>query len=38
MNYVLTLIGYFPEYIKYVINSILSVDKDANIYFAHKNK
>ena len=35
MNYVLTLIGYFPEYIKYVINSILSVDKDANIYLCH---
>lgn len=35
MNYVLTLIGYFPEYVKYVINSILSVDKDANIYLCH---
>ena len=35
MNYILILIDYFPEYIKYVINSILSVDKDANIYLCH---
>ena len=33
MNYVLILINYFPEYIKHVINSILSVDKDFQGYF-----
>ena len=37
MNYVLILIDYFPEYIKYVLNSILSVDKNATIYLAHNS-
>lgn len=32
MNYLLILIGYEPSYINYTINSILSVDKNANIY------
>lgn len=35
MNYVLILIDYFPEYIKLVINTILSVDRDANIFLCH---
>ena len=37
MNYVLILINYFPEYIFYVLNSILSVDKDATVYIAHND-
>ena len=32
MDYILILIDYLPPYIKYIINSILSVDKDANIF------
>tara|TARA_B100000427_G_scaffold212382_1_gene177157 strand:+ start:3057 stop:3920 length:864 start_codon:yes stop_codon:yes gene_type:complete len=32
MNYALIAIGYMPEYLKVVINSILSVDKDSKIY------
>jgi hypothetical protein len=32
MNYLLILIGYKPEYIKYTINAILSTDMDAEIY------
>ena len=31
MNYVLILIDYFPDYIKLILNSILSVDSDAKI-------
>tara|TARA_B110000008_G_scaffold279169_1_gene325218 strand:- start:61 stop:930 length:870 start_codon:yes stop_codon:yes gene_type:complete len=32
MNYVLILIDYLPEYLHFVVNSILSVDRDAKIY------
>ena len=32
MNYVLILINYFPDYLKFIVNSILSVDKDAKIH------
>ena len=32
MNYVLISIRYFPDYLKFVINSILSVDKDASVF------
>lgn len=38
MNYVLILINYFPEYIKHVINSILSVDKDSKVILCHNSK
>lgn len=31
MQYILVLIGYFPEYINFTINSILSVDKNSKI-------
>ena len=31
MNYVLILINYFPDYLKLILNSILSVDSDAKI-------
>lgn len=31
MHYILVLIGYFPEYINFTINSILSVDKNSKI-------
>jgi len=33
MNYLLVYFGGVPDYIKYTVNSILSVDKDAKIYF-----
>ena len=38
MNYVLILINYSPEYLKYVLNSILSVDKDAEIFVCSNKK
>tara|TARA_B100001996_G_scaffold121944_1_gene92183 strand:+ start:1958 stop:2803 length:846 start_codon:yes stop_codon:yes gene_type:complete len=33
MNYLLIYFGEAPDYLKYTINSILSVDKDAKVYF-----
>ena len=33
MNYLLTYLGKEPNYIKYCLNTILSVDKEAKIYF-----
>ena len=33
MNYLLINNGEIPDYIKYTFNSILSVDRDAKIYF-----
>ena len=36
MNYVLIFIGYMPEYINYLVNSILSVDKDAEIFICYQ--
>lgn len=38
MSYVLILIDYSPSYIRYVLNSILSVDKDAEIYICSNKK
>tara|TARA_Y100000389_G_C17458860_1_gene520130 strand:+ start:2249 stop:3115 length:867 start_codon:yes stop_codon:yes gene_type:complete len=32
MNYILISLGKFPDYVKYTINSIKSVDKNATIY------
>lgn len=34
MNYFLNYSGDHPNYIKYSLNTILSIDKDANIYFS----
>ena len=34
MNYLFTYLGKPPEYIKYCLNTIMSIDKDANIYFS----
>tara|TARA_B110000444_G_scaffold253061_1_gene283296 strand:- start:326 stop:1192 length:867 start_codon:yes stop_codon:yes gene_type:complete len=33
MNYIYVYIGNVPEYVKYSINSVLSVDTDASVYF-----
>ena len=38
MNYVLVSIGTIPDYIKKTINSILTVDKDAKIFFCSDQK
>ena len=38
MNYVLVSVGKIPEYIKFTLNSILSVDKDANIILCSDQK
>ena len=38
MNYLYIYIGELPEYIKYSINSVLSVDKNANIYLCTNKK
>tara|TARA_B100001029_G_C14972767_1_gene401270 strand:- start:148 stop:1011 length:864 start_codon:yes stop_codon:yes gene_type:complete len=38
MNYILILIDYSPDYIRYTINTILSVDKDAQIYILSNKK
>ena len=38
MNYLYIYIGKLPEYIKYSINSVMSVDKDANIYLCTNEK
>ena len=38
MKYLLILIDYNPGYIKYIINSILSVDKDSEIFLASNKK
>ena len=38
MNYVLISIGTIPDYIKKTINSILTVDKDAKIFFCSDQK
>ncbi|MDB3983798.1 hypothetical protein N9437_02930 [Acidimicrobiia bacterium] len=38
MKYLLILIDYNPDYLKYVINSILSVDKDSEILIASNSK
>ncbi len=38
MNYVLISTGIIPEYIKYTINTILSVDKDAHIIIGTDKK
>ena len=38
MNYVLISIGTIPEYIKFTLNTILSVDKDANIFLCSDQK
>lgn len=37
MNYLLVYFGDIPDYTKYTINSILSVDKDAKVYFCSDN-
>jgi hypothetical protein len=34
MNYLFTYLGKPPEYIKYCLNAVMSVDKDAKIYFS----
>lgn len=34
MNYLFTYLGNEPNYIKYCLNTILSIDKEANIYFS----
>lgn len=33
MNYIYVYIGSVPEYVKYSINSIFSIDKEAKVYF-----
>lgn len=38
MNYVLVNIGQNPQYVKFTINSILSVDKDSEIYYLTDTK
>ena len=38
MKYLLILIDYNPGYIKYIVNSILSVDKDSEIFIASNKK
>ncbi len=38
MNYILILIDYSPDYIRYTINTILSIDKDAQIYILSNKK
>ena len=37
MNYILISLGQFPDYVKYTINSIKSVDKNATIYLCSDN-
>ena len=34
MNYLFTYLGNNPEYIKYCLNTVLSVDNEAKIYFS----
>ena len=38
MNYTFVLIDYEPDYFKYVINTVLSVDKNAEIYILSNKK
>mgnify|MGYP001253010691 CR=1 FL=1 len=38
MNYLLIYLGESPDYIKYTINSILSVDKNSKVYFCSDKK
>ncbi len=38
MRYVLIVLGYLPEYIRYTINTIISVDKDAEILICSDKK
>tara|TARA_Y100000741_G_scaffold357446_1_gene335323 strand:+ start:423 stop:1286 length:864 start_codon:yes stop_codon:yes gene_type:complete len=38
MNYVLIAIGYLPEYLKFIINTILSIDKNSEIYLFSDTK
>ena len=37
MNYILISLGQFTDYVKYTINSIKSVDKNATIYLCSDN-
>ena len=40
MNYVLISLGTIPDYLKFTLNSILTVDKDATVFLCtdHNNK
>jgi hypothetical protein len=38
MNYVLVAINQIPEYLKFTVNSILSVDDSANVFLLSDSK